>query len=166
MMSGVCSDAVQEALAAFEKRAPEPWCVPLVEALESLYVGSALHWCVDVALELLGRSAIAETTSALQQLKTQGMPASELVHKGREVWYSRAERSPIETVTAKAYEAAAALENGNEQRYKRGVALLISEFLTSGATSSSDSRIAKAIELFNDRCEMLNSKRENYNDGD
>lgn len=165
-MKNVCCDAVQEAMLNLEGCASASWSSPLVDALESLRVGSALQWCIDSAFAVLGSEVAAETITTLRRLKSESIPAVELVQIGRDLWYSRPERTAAETVAAKIYEAAAALESGDFQKYKRGVALLVSEVLASGATSISDPTIRKAIELFSDRCGTLNSASENCDDND
>lgn len=160
MMESLCANAMQRALLALERNDSESWCTPCVDALESLREGSSTVWCVDVIFRVLAPFATDEDAETLVDLKglVDSQPsATELRRKTREIWYAREERTDLQTATSKLYEAVAAYVSGDRQRYKRGIALTVSEIVVAGITTMGDERVGHALEAFERRCEQLQS---------
>lgn len=159
-MESLCANAMQRALLALERNDSESWCTPLVDALESLREGSSTQWCVDVISRVLAPCATeedAETLADLQRLVNFQPRAAELRRKTRDIWYARKERTDLQTATSKLYEGVAAYVSGDRQRYKRGIALTVSEIAVAGITTMGDERVRHALEAFKRRCEQLQS---------
>jgi hypothetical protein len=166
-MDSLCANAMQRALLALERNDSESWCAPLVEALESLCEGSSTEWCVDVICRVLAPCATdedAETLVDLQRLVDSHPSAAELRRKTRDIWYARKERTALQTATSKLYEAVAAYESGDRRRYKRGIAVTVSEIVVAGITTAGDERVRHALEAFKRLCEQLQCPKGNRDD--
>lgn len=157
-MESLCANAIQRAILALERSDPGSWCTPLVDALESLREGSSTEWCVEVISRVLAPCATdedAETLVHLHRLVDSRSCAAEIRGKIRDIWYARQERTGLQTATSKLYEAVAAYVSGDTQRYKRGVALTVSEIAVAGTTTATDERVQQVLETFNRQCEQL-----------
>jgi hypothetical protein len=164
-----CSRAIREAVLAFERHDPGSWCRPLVDALESLGAGRSIDWCVDVLKQTCGRDAPVEDRGTLEELRPlvdRNSSGSVIHQKSREIWYRTDARSDFQTATSKAYEAVAAYLNGDVERYKRGIAFIISEIALGPLTSSSDQRMQNVLGMFNCRCEQLEAGSRGKNEDD
>jgi hypothetical protein len=147
-------EPINEMLSAIDRRDGTLWAMPIVTALESQSVGSALDLGITVLtaqLPALGkeRAALAERWLAdMMGMKNGSVDPGVLGNISRDIWFHGSSRDETQTAIARLYAALSSLKANNHLGYHREVAMALAVGMSDPDGRPNPDRVSHLIELF------------------